>query len=279
MSRKTIAALLEAARAAFKAVGIETAALDARLLLQGASGLSHGQIIAEADAVLDPRSVAMFENFVARRLKFEPVSRILGSREFYGRKFYVTPDVLDPRGDTECVVALALDRLKHPARFLDLGTGSGAIAVTLCAERPDFNGVASDVSEAALKVAETNAIINDVAGRLSFHHGSWFDGLAEKFDLLISNPPYIKAPAVLMPDVMNYDPHLALFGGDDGLEAYRAIAAGAAAQLLPKGIVVVEIGAGQEADVVAIFAARNFKLVETARDLSGHVRGLKFGGI
>jgi release factor glutamine methyltransferase len=169
--------------------------------------------------------------------------------------------------------------VKHPARFLDLGTGSGAIAVTLCAERADFSGVASDVSEAALRVAENNALENGVASRLSFHRGSWFEGLSEKFDLIISNPPYIESSAPLMPDVLNYDPHLALFGGDDGLNAYRAIAAGAAAQLLPKGVVVVEIGAGQEKDVVALFAAQKFELMETARDLAGHVRGLKFGGI
>jgi release factor glutamine methyltransferase len=279
MSLKTISALLNGARVAFKAIGIDTAALDARLLLQGASALSHEQIIAEADAALDPRTVSIFEHYVARRLKFEPVSRILGSREFYGRKFYVTPDVLDPRADTECVVALALAMVKHPARFLDLGTGSGAIAVTLCAERADFSGVASDVSAAALKVAENNAIENGVVGRLSFHRGSWFEGLSEKFDLIISNPPYIESSAPLMPDVLNYDPHLALFGGDDGLDAYRAIAAGAAAQLLPKGVVVVEIGAGQEADVDALFAAQKFELMETARDLAGHVRALKFGGI
>jgi release factor glutamine methyltransferase len=276
MKTKTIAAVLKAARAELQTLGMETAALDARLLLQGAAALSHEQMIAESEALLDPRSFSIFQHYIQRRMKFEPVSRILGSREFYGREFHVTPDVLDPRADTECVVELALSLIKGPAKFLDLGTGSGAIAITLCAERKDWTGVASDVSEAALKVAHNNAIANKLSAQLKFHQGAWFEGIAEKFDLIISNPPYIKSNATLMPDVVNYDPHLALFGGADGLEAYRAIATGAAAQLMHEGLVVVEIGAGQEGEVAQIFKAQNFTLKNKARDIAGHTRALTF---
>jgi len=276
MKPKSIAALLHAARVQFNQAGIATAALDARLLLQAASALTHEQIIAEAGAILDPRTIQIFEHYVARRLQFEPVSRILGTREFYGRNFRVTPDVLDPRSDTECVVELALRLVKGPARFIDLGTGSGAIAVTLCAERAEFNGVASDLSAAALSVARENAAVNKVDAQLSFHLGGWFEGVENKFDLIISNPPYIKAAANLMPDVANYDPHLALFGGDDGLDAYRAIAAGAGKHLAAKGCVVVENGAGQQGEIRAIFSAHGFEFVDHAKDIAGHIRGLAF---
>ena len=276
MKTKSVAALLKAARISFHSLGIETSALDARVLLQAAAGLSHEQIIADADAVVDPRSASIFEHYVSRRMKFEPVSRILGLREFYGREFRVTPDVLDPRADTECVVELALELASDRVKFLDLGTGSGAIAITLCAERIDWDGSASDVSETALKVAQQNAVANKVSDQLKFHRTSWFDGITERFDLIISNPPYIKSTAELMPDVANYDPHLALFAGKDGLAAYREIAAGAASHLRPQGIVVVEIGAGQEDEVTEIFAGQNFKLVKAAKDIAGHIRALVF---
>ncbi len=276
MKTKSVAALLQAARGSFQSSGITSSALDARLLLQAAANLTHEQIIAEADALLDPRSIGVFENYVSRRMKFEPVSRILGLREFYGRRFRVTPDVLDPRADTECVVELALKLLPDQATFLDLGTGSGCIAITLCAEQESVHGMASDLSQSALHVAQQNAVANNVAAQIQFHQGAWFENIKEKFDLIISNPPYIKSDAALMPDVANYDPHLALFGGEDGLTAYREIAVGAAAHLRPQGIVVVEIGAGQENDVTEIFSAQKFRLAKSATDLANHVRALAF---
>ena len=276
MKPKTIGVLLQGARAVLQNNGIQSAALDVRLLLQAASGLVHEQIIADADAVLDPRSIQIFEHYVARRALFEPVSRILGSREFYGRVYRVTPAVLDPRADTECVVELALELIKDTCTFLDMGTGSGAIAITLCAERKNWKGVASDISQQALDVAKDNALANTVGQQLQFHCASWYEGLDEPFDLIISNPPYIKSDATLMPDVKDFDPHLALFGGEDGLDAYRAIAEGAASHLKSNGFVVVEIGAGQNDDVVNIFSAQNLKMVKSANDLSGHTRGLAF---
>ncbi len=253
-----------------------SAALDARLLLQAAASLTHAEIAAEPDRVVAVEAAAEFNALLARRVAHEPVSRILGRREFYGRTFAVTPDVLDPRADTETLITLALEQCQGPTRFLDLGTGTGAIAITLCAEGTDFTGLATDVSAAALSVARANAAALGIGDRLSFRQGSWFQGLNEVFDLIISNPPYIGQDAELMPDVQLYDPPLALFGGGDGLDAYRAIAAGAGLHLAPGGRVIVEIGQGQTGEVAGLFAEYGFRLVEQVLDLAEIPRALLF---
>lgn len=260
--------------------GIETAALDARLLLQAAAGITHADIVAGPDLVLPADVMAGFWSFVERRCAFEPVSRILGSREFYGRSFRVTPDVLDPRADTETVVGavLALAKGKGPQRILDLGTGSGAIAVTLLAELPAATAVASDLSAAALEVAKGNAEVLGVADRASFVQANWFDGVDGQFDLIVSNPPYIPLGDIagLAADVRDFDPPRALDGGPDGLEAYRRIASGAGGHLALKGYVLLEIGAGQENEVNDIFRPNGFVLEFRHRDLAGHIRCLVF---
>lgn len=276
---ESISALLNAARKALYEADIELSALDTRLLLQAASGLSHAEIVAEPEMLLSPKQEVVFKDFVRRRLAHEPVSRILGLREFYGRSFHVTPAVLDPRADTETLIELALELVSDRAgRMLDIGTGSGAIAVTLLAERPQLSGMAVDLSVDALHVAKQNALANGVSGRLQFHHGAWFTGLAEKFDLIVSNPPYIPHGDIagLSVEVKDHDPHLALDGGPDGLFAYRAIATGAAPFLNPKGLVIVEIGAGQAEDVGLIFAQHGFQSAGQKRDLGGHMRALAF---
>ena len=259
--------------------GIETAALDARLLLQFATGMRREEIVAEPDFTLTPDLAARFWSFVERRCALEPVSRILGSREFYGREFQVTPAVLDPRADTETLIAAALPLARGKCRILDLGTGSGAIIATLLAERPEASGVASDISEAALGVARVNADAQGVSGRLTLLRADWFDGIAGQFDLIVSNPPYIVSAEIagLSVDVRDFDPLGALDGGADGLAAYRRIAAGASGHLVPKGQVLVELGAGQEADVRQLFEAAGFGLKGQAFDLGGHVRCLTFG--
>jgi release factor glutamine methyltransferase len=162
--------------------------------------------------------------------------------------------------------------------ILDIGTGSGAIIITLLAERPSAHGVAVDLSQDALQVAKKNALRHGVSGRLQFHHGSWFEGVAGTFNLIVSNPPYIPHAeiAMLETDVKDYDPHLALDGGGDGLYAYRALAAGASAHLADQGFILVEIGAGQASDVTEIFTLHHFKLHSQKKDLSGHVRALAF---
>ena len=276
----SVASLIRRASKQLSLRGIETAALDARLLLQASAGMSHADIVAEPDVILAPEVVDKFWSLMERRSAFEPVSRILGVREFYGREFKITPSVLDPRADTEALigVALALAKGKETFRFLDLGTGSGAIAVTLLAELPTARGVATDVSEEALAVAKANAVAHGVADRLSLLKADWYGGVEGNFDLIVSNPPYIPAGEIagLEQEVRDYDPGLALAGGADGLAAYSRIAAGAQGFLAPSGHVLVEVGATQAQGVNAIFAAEGFVPAGQFRDLGGHARALSF---
>jgi release factor glutamine methyltransferase len=273
-------ALLKQASELLAAHGIDRAALDARLLFQAASGLRHEDIVAEPDFIVPPGVAAHFLSLIERRRKFEPVSRILGSREFYGRSFRVTADVLDPRSDTETLIGavLGLAKGKGPLRILDLGTGTGAIAATLLAELPGATAVASDLSAAALAVAKGNAEALGVAGRASFVQANWFEGIGGTFDLIVSNPPYIPLGDIagLAADVREFDPARALDGGPDGLEAYRRIASGAGGHLAAKGHIVVEIGAGQENAVNELFTGQDFVRESRHFDLAGHIRCLVF---
>jgi release factor glutamine methyltransferase len=278
MPSDRLGTLLADAAARLKAAGCETPGLDARLLLQHAAGLTREDLILDPDRLAGPDAARRFRQFVDERLARKPVARILGEREFYGRAFRVTPDVLDPRPDTETLVAAALALMPEPARILDLGTGSGAILITLLAERTASTGVAVDVSAAALAVARTNAGRHGLEDRAVFLHGSWFEPVTGHFDVIVANPPYIPAADIggLAPDVRLYDPPLALDGGPDGFSPYRAIVAGAPGHLAPGGHVLVEIGAGQADDVERIFAASRFRGAGRYRDLAGHVRCLAF---
>lgn len=274
----TVRSLLAAARKRLRENDVGDEALDSRLLLQRAAGLTHADIIADPDRPVSGEEVHGFEAMLHRRLAHEPISRILGEREFYGRMFRVTPDVLDPRPDTETLIDVTLPMLRPGMRVLDLGSGSGAIIVTLLAERRDTTGVAVDLSAAALAITQSNAERHGVAQRLTGIEGSWFDGVEGRYDLIVSNPPYIPAGDIagLEPDVRNFDPHLALAGGDDGLAAYRAIAGGAGGYLAPQGRIVVEIGAGQASDVRHIFTSHGFTLTDQGKDLGGHIRAVVF---
>ncbi len=273
-----VRALLARAVQRLKEAGCGTPDLDARLLFQAATGLSREDIILDSGRTIPAGEIGQFEAAIMRRMEREPVSRILGEREFYGRCFRVTPATLDPRPDTETLVEAALALMPAKARLLDLGTGTGAIAVTLLAERPDATAVATDLSQEALGVARENAERAGVAQRLHLIHGSWFAPVTAVFDIIVSNPPYIPSGDIagLSPDVRNFDPALALAGGDDGLDPYRAIAPHAASHLAAEGHVLVEIGAGQAEQVEAIFAASGFSMVERHEDLGGHVRCLAF---
>jgi release factor glutamine methyltransferase len=274
----TVKTLLAQARRALAET--ETPSLDARLLLQRVTGFDHAMLVADPDFEVADDHVQLFETLVARRAAYEPVSRILGVREFYGRDFKVTPDVLDPRADTETLIEMCLELLpeQKALRLLDLGTGSGILAVTVLAERVRASAVAVDQSGAALAVARENSIGLGVADRLQLMESNWYEKVEGQFDLILSNPPYILAAEVLLLDVevLNYDPHLALDGGADGLDCYRVIAAGAARHLVAGGVVVLEIGAGQQAEVSLIFAAQDFCLMGQKTDLGGHVRALVF---
>ena len=277
---ETVAGLVRRAAKQLSLRGSDTAALDARLLLQAAASITHADFVAGPDLILPADVTARFWLLVERRCNFEPISRILGAREFYGRSFRVTPDVLDPRADTETLIGatLALAKDKVPLRILDLGTGSGAIVVTLLAELPGALAVATDLSAAALQVAKGNAEALGVANRARFVRANWFDGVDGRFDFIVSNPPYIPLGdiACLAVDVREFDPAKALDGGPDGLEAYRRIASGAEGNLAPKGHVILEIGAGQENAVNDLFRGQGFDRESRHFDLAGHVRCLVF---
>ena len=272
--------LLRAAKRALGAKANPTPMLDARVLLQHAAGLSREALIADPDREIPAAAVARFRAFLTRRLAGEPVSRILGYREFYGRCFKITPATLDPRPDTETLIEAALSfmPLGEACHIIDLGTGSGAIGVSLLAERPRATAVMTDISAEALAVARANADSHGVTARSSFIQGNWFAGTGDRFDLVLSNPPYIPKAILktLTPEVQDFDPWTALDGGPDGLDPYRKIAAEAEAFLVPDGRIIVEIGAGQAPEIEGVFQARGFLPERRWSDLSGHVRCLGF---
>ena len=256
--------------------GVEGAARDVRLLLAHALEIEPVEVIlCETDAV-DPVRLTSFEQLIVRRLSGEPVSRIRGWREFYGRRFAVTPDVLDPRPETELLVAEGLKRLKPSGRVLDLGAGSGCILVSVLAEREDATGVGIDLSPAALEVARANAEALGVGGRARFAERSFADAQGEWFDLALSNPPYISRADVetLAPDVRDHDPAMALSPGDDALLAYRQILAGLNAWLRPDGWLGVEVGIGQASDLAALMAAAGLADITVFDDLAGIPRAV-----
>jgi release factor glutamine methyltransferase len=272
--------LLRAAKRALEAKGNPTPALDARLLLQQAAGLSHEALIADPKRLVSGEAAARFQELLNRRLSGEPVSRILGEREFYGRAFKITPATLDPRPDTETLIgaALAFMPADRACRIIDLGSGSGIIGVTLLAERALASAVMTDISAGALAVARENAKHHGVDARATFIHGSWFTGAEGRFDLILSNPPYV-AQAILpslAPEVRNFDPETALVGGVDGLQAYREIAQQAGAFLTREGRVIVEIGEGQALEIEGIFSTFGFVPENRWQDLGGHIRCLGF---
>jgi release factor glutamine methyltransferase len=278
MPPETVGTLLAEGRGLLEGQGIDTAALDARLLLQMACGVTHEAIVAEPRSRIGTEQATAYRLMIARRAAREPLSRIFGTREFYGRPFLLAPSVLDPRPDTETLIDAVIERFadRGPFRFLDLGTGSGNIALTILGELPNATAVATDLSPSALSVARANAARHGVLGRVGFLNANWFDAVEGLFDLLVSNPPYIPLSDIdrLEPEVRDHDPRSALDGGPDGLEAYRRITVGAKSRLAPGGCVMVEIGAGQEGDVGAIFAAAGFRLDAARNDLAGLPRCL-----
>ncbi len=253
--------------------GMGSSGRDSRALLAHALGIPADRLILEADREVSDDEMARYEALLHRRLDHEPVSRIIGRRIFWGHNFRITPHVLDPRPETETLVAEALAG-PAPARLLDLGTGSGILAVTLLAEWTGAEALGSDLSPEALIVARSNAEDIGVADRLTLVEADWFSGIDAGFDLIVSNPPYIAASemAGLDPEVREHDPEIALTPGGDGLDAYRAIAAGARARLVPGGRLLVEIGPTQGPEVAALFAAAGLSEVTVLPDLDGRDR-------
>lgn len=252
--------------------GVPGAGTDARALLAHATGVPQDRLSLHLSEPLSAEAVARFDAALQARAARKPVAQITGSRLFWRRRFRVTPDVLDPRPETEVLVAAALER--PFARVLDLGTGSGAILLSLLADRPTATGLGTDISKEALAVAETNAVELGLGARAVFQRADWLAGVAGRFDLIVSNPPYIAAAemAGLSPDVRLWEPHLALTPGGDGLAAYRAIAAGAPGHLAPGGHLMVEIGPTQARAVMAIFATAGMEPVALRPDLDGRDR-------
>jgi len=255
-----------------KDAGIDDPARDARTLLAHALKIARGRLGLmlgdRAGEGADDRFTAM----IRQRASHVPVSRIIGYRDFYGRRFAVGPAVLDPRPETECLVAQALDAPFRTA--LDLGTGSGCILLTLLAERPGASGVGTDLSPGALALAGENARALGVGDRLQLVESDWFGAVDGRFDLIVSNPPYIAAAEMpgLQPEVRDHDPRMALTDGGDGLGAYRAIAAGAPAHLAPAGRLMLEIGPTQAGAVQALLAAQGLADIRVWPDLDGRDR-------
>jgi release factor glutamine methyltransferase len=251
--------------------------IDARLLVEAASGASRADILADPRRPLTEAQAAVLESYLARRERHEPVSHILGTKGFWKIMLKVTPAVLSPRPDTESILDVVLPLFPEEARFsvLDLGVGSGAILLAILAERPGARGLGVDVSEDALAVARENAANLDLAGRAAFLRSDWTAGLGDdEFDLVVANPPYIATGeiAALAPEVRDHDPHLALDGGADGLEAYRVMAPQIMRVLKGGGRFALEIGPGQSGAIQTLMAGAGAIDLAVTKDLAGRER-------
>jgi release factor glutamine methyltransferase len=257
--------------------GFETAALDARLLLLTAVGISATDLVIHPDVPLTPEQETTLADFTRRRLAHEPVARIVGEREFWGLPFRLSPETLVPRPDTETLVATVLELLpdrQANLRIVDFGTGSGCILVALLHELPQASGLGIDLSEGALRTARENARANGVGERSRFAASRWADALSGSFDVIVSNPPYIASPVIptLGEEVRGHDPLLALDGGRDGLDPYRVLLGEAGRLLVPGGLLAVEIGYDQEEALRSLAAENGLEILRVAHDLSEHPR-------
>jgi release factor glutamine methyltransferase len=261
---------------AFATAGIEDPAVDARLLLCAAAGFDHAGLIRDPDLSIEEASGPLLA-LAQRRLAREPVSRILGSRSFWSFDLLVTPAVLDPRPDTETIVDAALDlfasRQNEALSILDLGTGSGALLCALLDAFPQATGLGLDLSPEACAVARENLARCELAPRAMVRQGGW-DAAPGPWDLIVSNPPYIPSGDIagLSPEVRQFDPRLALDGGADGLDAYRAIAALLPGLLAAGGLAVLEVGIGQAAAVAMLLQQAGLGEVAMRHDLAGTER-------
>jgi len=265
-------AALRAGRAFLEAQGIDGAARDARRLMAHVLGLSPDRVTLHLADPLGAEPRAGFADLLARRAAREPVAQITGRREFWGRSFRVTRATLDPRPETETLVEQAL--AAPFARILDLGTGTGCILLSCLAERRMAQGVGVDLSPEALAVARANASDLGLTARVDLRCSDWFAAVEGRFDLIVSNPPYIAADemAALAPEVRDWEPHLALSPGGDGLAAYRAILSGVGPHLAPGGRLLLEIGWQQGAAVAALAQAAGLRDVRVLPDLDGRDR-------
>lgn len=263
---------LRGAIARLKDGGLLDPARDARLLLAHAMQIGADRLTLHLPDTLSDTALERFDDAIDARLQRQPVSQITGQRAFWGHSFVVTPDVLDPRPETECLIAKALEAPFE--RVLDLGTGSGAILLSLLAERPDATGLGGDISHAALSVAKRNRQRLDLNDRAEFVASNWFETIKGKFDLIVSNPPYIGADEMdgLEPETRDWEPHLALTPGGDGLAPYRIIAAQAGNFMTRNARILLEIGPTQGRKVSEFLSNAGFENVTVLPDFDDRDR-------
>jgi release factor glutamine methyltransferase len=280
----TLGALHREVRGRLVTAEIENAALDARLIVEHFTGTTRADAIADPGRVVGAEAEAAVRAAIRRRIAHEPVHRILGRREFYGLDLKLSPATLEPRPDTETLVDLCLPFLRERTavrrncRILDLGTGTGAVALALLSQIPGTTALGTDISAEALETALSNADISGLKSRFEGVVSDWFEAVDGRFTFIVSNPPYIRTRDIeaLALEVRDHDPMKALDGGMDGLDAYRSIAAGAGRHLEEHGRVAVETGFDQRQDVIGIFEAEGFVLKGSAKDLGGNERALMF---
>ena len=276
--------VLKKTRKLFRDRKLDNADLDARLLVEFVTSTTRTDEILNPDLQVSDEALQRLDKAIFERLNGKPVYRIIGKREFYGIEFQLSADTLEPRDDTEALVDLALPEIQAiigqcgKARIVDMGTGTGAIAIALLANVDGLKATAVDISDNALETASLNAKNAGVADRFTPLKSDWFSGLSGKFDMIISNPPYIRESQIcsLATEVKKYDPLRALSGGQDGLQFYRQLAKEGRQFLKPHGMIAVEIGKGQEKDVIALFSESGFELKKTRKDLNGILRALLF---
>jgi release factor glutamine methyltransferase len=260
-------------RTRLEAAGVETPVFDARLLLEAGAGVSRLDIVTDPRRPVTQAQMEAVDALTQRREAREPVGHIVGRKHFWTLELFVSPAVLIPRPETELLVETALEALARdaPARVLDLGVGSGAILLAVLAERSAARGVGVDISDGALAVAQANADALGLIDRLELKHGDWAAPLEGAFDVVLSNPPYIPSDDIdaLAPEVARFEPRLALDGGADGLDAYRAIVTRLPRLLKPGGVFALEVGVGQAEAVAALAGQAGLSTAPSRRDLAG----------
>lgn len=279
MTSITIQSALNSALLLLKSADIETAALDARLLLQAAMNIDHADIIREPERMIADEEHHTFMEYIQRRASRVPLAHIIGARDFWKDRFYVSADVLTPRPDSETLIEAMLDAVPDrtlPYTIADLGTGSGCLLISLLREYPNAMGVGVDVSEAALAIAKKNAAHLLSSGRINFLSSDWCNALQTSFDMIISNPPYIAENEIsaLAPEVVKHEPRLALVGGEDGLRAYCQLMPHIQKHLAQKGVAVLELGQGQAEAVTNLALNHALTVSEIRCDLAGIERAI-----
>lgn len=265
-------------RARFRDADLDTPDLDAQLLVCHALGIEPIKLLSEPQCRIHPDQSRAIEAVARRRLAREPVARIIGEREFWGLAFNLSPHTLEPRPDTETLVDAVLEATREPPvrplHVLDLGTGTGAVLAAILSERPEATGIGIDIAAGALETARANAERHGLGDRARFVCTDFFDALDARFDVIVSNPPYIPTQEIagLAPEVADFDPQLALDGGNDGLDAYRRIFESAPDHLRNGGLVAVEIGMSQAADVMDMARNAGFSTSDPVRDLGNRDR-------